>query len=265
MLTEKNNRPLITVVTVVYNGKHKVEQTIQNVLNQTYPHIEYIVLDGGSTDGTQDIIRKYTQEINLWISEPDRGIYDAMNKGIALARGEWINFINAGDSFAHNNTLAEIMEAAPREADVLFGDALEHFKSGRTRVCSSGDIKDLWKGMICSHQAMLMRSTLLKMRPFNTEFSIAADYDLLSELCHEQKVFQRLPMLIVHTHADGYSDLRNVELTRQQWQIAKKFWGPLYSGKLDSYYFLLLLSIMMKNLLKKILPKPMLDYLRSNT
>lgn len=93
------NNILISVVTVSYNAVATIEQTLLSVINQTYPNIEYIIIDGGSTDGTVDIIKKYADEIVYWISEPDKGIYDAMNKGIKKANGEWINFINAGDSY----------------------------------------------------------------------------------------------------------------------------------------------------------------------
>ena len=101
--------PKITIVTISYNIVTYIEKTILSVVNQTYPNIEYIVIDGGSTDGTLDVIKKYSDKITYWVSESDKGIYDAMNKGIDAATGDWINFMNAGDVFYHNNVIDEII------------------------------------------------------------------------------------------------------------------------------------------------------------
>ena len=98
----------ISVITVAYNASRYIETTILSVINQTYSNIEYIIIDGGSTDGTVDIIKKYSNKISYWISEPDKGIYDAMNKGINKATGEWINFMNAGDTFHNPDTLSAV-------------------------------------------------------------------------------------------------------------------------------------------------------------
>ena len=104
------NSPLISVVTVSYNAVDTIERTILSVLNQTYSDIEYIIIDGGSTDGTVDLIKKYADKITYWVSEPDQGIYDAMNKGIDVATGEWINFMNSGDSFYRQDVLSSLFD-----------------------------------------------------------------------------------------------------------------------------------------------------------
>lgn len=106
---EINNKPLITVITVCYNVVNELEKTILSILNQNYDKIEYIVIDGGSKDGTVDVIKKYAGRLAYWVSEPDKGIYDAMNKGIRVAKGEWCVFMNAGDFlFSIPNELLDV-------------------------------------------------------------------------------------------------------------------------------------------------------------
>lgn len=117
------NNPLISVVTVSYNAVTTIEKTILSVINQNYSNIEYIVIDGGSIDGTVDIIKKYADKITYWVSEPDKGIYDAMNKGIIVATGEWINFMNTGDTFYNENVFSEIFELNSYTEDVISGCA----------------------------------------------------------------------------------------------------------------------------------------------
>ena len=102
--------PKISVVTVCYNAVKDIEKTILSVINQTYPNVEYLIIDGGSTDGTMDVVNKYRDNISVVVSEPDKGIYDAMNKGVKMATGEWINFMNAGDCFADDNVLGEVFK-----------------------------------------------------------------------------------------------------------------------------------------------------------
>lgn len=103
-------KPKVTVVTVCYNAAETIEKTMLSVINQTYDNVEYLIIDGGSKDETLSIIKKYEYKISKWISEPDKGIYDAMNKAIKMATGEWINFMNAGDSFASNDVLEKIFK-----------------------------------------------------------------------------------------------------------------------------------------------------------
>ncbi len=117
-------KPLISVVTVAYNAVATIEQTILSVINQTYPNIEYIIIDGGSTDGTVNIIKKYMDHIAYWVSEPDKGIYDAMNKGGIRATGTFIQFLNAGDWLENEYVVEKIFKKNPKNVDVIYGDMI---------------------------------------------------------------------------------------------------------------------------------------------
>jgi len=115
--------PLVTVVTVVLNEVKNLKKTIHSVLHQSYPNIEFIIIDGGSEKRTLDIIKQYENKIDYWQSEPDNGIFDAMNKGIALARREWINFLNCGDCFYRQDTVQTVFGRDYKGADFIYGDS----------------------------------------------------------------------------------------------------------------------------------------------
>jgi glycosyltransferase involved in cell wall biosynthesis len=118
-----DKKPIITVITVARNCEDTIEDTIVNVINQKFRNIEYIIIDGASSDNTLEIIKKYERSIDYWISELDNGIYDAMNKGIDLATGDWINFMNAGDSFYNYNLFSTIFDQFEyNKFDVIYGD-----------------------------------------------------------------------------------------------------------------------------------------------
>ena len=115
-------KPLISIITVVYNGEKHLEETILSVINQTYDNVEFIIIDGSSTDGTIDIIKKYEDKIDYWISEKDSGIFDAMNKGILASKGDYINFMNAGDFFTRINLVSDVVNILnSEEINLLYG------------------------------------------------------------------------------------------------------------------------------------------------
>src|SRR5690606_12018670 len=115
------NNPKISIITVVYNNVRDIEYTIRSVISQTYPNIEYIVIDGASTDGTLDVINNYRDRINVVISEKDRGIYDAMNKGLATASGDYVLFLNSGDELFDDNSIQNVVEEG-KGADIIYGE-----------------------------------------------------------------------------------------------------------------------------------------------
>jgi len=168
-----DNKPLITVITVVFNGEEFLEETILSVINQTYDNVEYIIIDGGSTDDTLDVIKKYEHAIDYWVSEPDKGIYDAMNKGIDLASGEWINFMNADDLLFDIGVLERLSYFFSDNYSVIFGNINYCDRS----VNSSLSIKTLLHNTI-HHQSALYASRLFRRFRYKDVYDIAADYEL---------------------------------------------------------------------------------------
>lgn len=167
-------QPKISVVTVCYNAAETIEGTMLSVINQTYKNIEYIIIDGGSTDGTVDIIRKYADRIAYWVSEPDKGIYDAMNKGIKVATGEWINFMNAGDRYAANDTLLKCLPYFQEKKDIISGIAfLDKLKWYAPKESDLSVTFFLKKSL--NHQATFIKRDLFKDRLYDTDLKIASD------------------------------------------------------------------------------------------
>ncbi len=164
------DKPLITIVTVVFNGVSTLEQTILSVINQTYDNIEYIIIDGGSKDGTLDIIKKYEDKIDYWQSEADKGIYDAMNKGVALSYGEWINFMNAGDIFFDDDVIHSLLEYMDIGIN-LFGNYYDKYEDC---LVNQGKIRNFYLKNIC-HQSILYKKSFLK--PYNLKYKMLADWN----------------------------------------------------------------------------------------
>ena len=191
--------PLISVITVSYNAVATIEQTILSVINQTYPNIEYIIIDGGSKDGTIDIIRKYADQIAYWVSEPDEGIYDAMNKGIKIATGEWINFMNCGDSFLDMKVLNKIFISSILNeyegVDILYGNRVSVYSFGKYFHLVDS-LENFSKSFPIFHQSTFVRRVLLENNLFDLEYNICADYNQLFSLYKQGYVFKYIPQYI---------------------------------------------------------------------
>ncbi|NTV34209.1 MAG: glycosyltransferase, partial [Deltaproteobacteria bacterium] len=163
MNDNSDHRPLISIITVVRNGRDSIEQTIRSVLKQTCRSLEYIVIDGGSTDGTVDIIRKYANRITYWVSEPDGGIYDAMNKALNHARGKGHLFLNAGDHFV-GDVLSDAL-TIPSHLPVSKKDIFGKIRPVRPR--------DHRQGLPYCHQGVIFETKGIR---FSTKYRFAADY-----------------------------------------------------------------------------------------
>ncbi|MBD5322489.1 MAG: glycosyltransferase [Bacteroides sp.] len=205
-MAEKNQK--ITVVTVCYNAVNEIEKTIQSVINQTYPDMEYIIMDGGSTDGTVDIIRKYADRIDYWVSERDGGIYEAMTKGIEHATGDYINFMNAGDTFFDNRVLEEVFAGRHYEEDVIYGSNLNRYKGGYKSFHPS-PIDVMPGSMPFCHQSTFTKTSVLREHPFDRTFRRVADYIFFRNLYENGGTFRRVPRYISVYDEYGFSSTIN--------------------------------------------------------
>jgi glycosyltransferase involved in cell wall biosynthesis len=207
--------PTISIVTVVYNNAANIESTILSIINQSYKNIQYIVIDGGSTDGTVDIIKKYEDKISFWVSEQDGGIYDAMNKGVKLATGEWINFINSGDSYYTNDVLKELVENTyfrTEGIDVIYGNTqiIRQDRTKKKKFVAGNDPNKQWMGPVFLHGAMFVKTQLQKRFLFkqSDKYKICADFDFIYHLFHDRYRFVKIDLTIFNFMEGGISSNR---------------------------------------------------------
>jgi glycosyltransferase involved in cell wall biosynthesis len=222
--------PRLSIITVVYNNVAAIERTILSIINQTYPHIEYIIIDGNSTDGTLEVISKYLSRVSKLVSEKDAGIYDAMNKGLELATGDYVLFMNSGDEIYSNTTVEEVF-ASSDDADIYYGETEmfdENWKSlGQRRHKAPAKLthESFKYGMSVSHQAIYVRRSIAGL--YNTEYKLSADIDwILNALQRASKV--------VNTHRyvakyliGGMSKKKHRESLMERFRIFSKHYGLL--------------------------------------
>ena len=201
--------PLVSIITVVYNGEKYLEQTIESVLNQTYKNIEYIIIDGGSKDGTLEIINKYEKQLAYWTSEPDNGLYDAMNKGIKLAKGELVGLINSDDWYEHN-AIELIVSAYIDNPDkrIFHGDRYDIFEGGQKKLrrFNPSRYKFLYYGMTYNHPSMFVQREVYTQESYNIKLRALSDYEfVLKNYLTNPATFFYLPQAYVNYRLDGIS------------------------------------------------------------
>ena len=203
----------VSIITVCFNSSKTIEETIQSVLSQDYPNIEYLVIDGGSIDGTQTIIQKYQGKIASWVSEPDQGMYAAMNKGISMATGDVIGILNSDDVYVSSRAVSELMYVMSNaKADVVFADlilvdqnnlnkVLRYYDSGRFQPR-----KFRWGWMPAHPTVFVKKKYYDRVGLFALDYQIAADYEMLIRiLAIEKAPFAYLPKPMVRMRAGGAS------------------------------------------------------------
>jgi glycosyltransferase involved in cell wall biosynthesis len=216
----------VTIITVCFNSAATIRDAIESVLSQDYPHIEYIVVDGASRDGTADLVRAYGSRIARFISEPDRGIYDAMNKGLALATGDVVGMLNSDDVYADTHAVSSLI-AAMRAAstDAVFADLVYVDRIDTSRVVRYYDSGG-WRparfriGMMPAHPTFFVkREYYERVGKFSLDFRIAADYEMLVRILHGARAtYTHLPRSVVRMRTGGIS----TRGLRQSWLLNRE-------------------------------------------
>lgn len=225
-------KPLISIVTITFNTVKTLDIAIQSVLNQTYDNIEYIIIDGGSTDGTLDTIRKYEDRIAYWISEPDKGISDAFNKGIAAATGEIIGIINADDYYEATAVESAVSVLIATGTDIVHGMVQYRDVNGQKTELFSGSDDLLHKDMTVNHPSVFARrSAYEKIGLFRTDFHYAMDYEWLLRAKTNGLNFSYIDRCLSHVRLAGASD-RNWKYARLEVAKAKDIHCPGLSNRI---------------------------------
>lgn len=210
----------ISIITSVYNNVATIEDAIKSVLSQTYPNIEYIVVDGASNDGTTDIIKKYEDRIAKFVSEKDKGIYDGLNKGISLATGDVIAFLHSDDIYANKNIIEDVVKLfESKNTDSIYGDLVYVDKNNTNKIFrywKSGEytFKKLEKGWMPPHPTFFVKKEFYdKYGKFSLKFGIAADYDFMLRMLGKYKITTAyLPKVLYKMRVGGASNrsLKNI-------------------------------------------------------
>lgn len=209
--------PELTVITIVYNEVDRILATCKSIDRQAYDNVEWIVLDGGSSDGTLDILNQYTSEIDILISEPDRGIYHAMNKGIALASGEYILFMNGGDEFYTADILADVIPHL--DSDIVYGNLLmrdgvrDHMRHYPSTLTSKYFLREM-----LPHQATFYKKTLFdEAGLYDESFRIAGDYEFNTRIFKTlEPSYKHLNLTISVFYTDGISSSQQHRMLRKK-------------------------------------------------
>ncbi len=231
---------MISVITINFNNLEPLKITFESVISQTNQNIEYIIIDGGSQDGTVNFLQENNSLINYWSSEPDRGIYDAMNKGVQVATGEWVIFMNSGDLFYNEQTIEKIIPylnniSNNRSPDVVYGmwESISNDKYGcRSRIDKPASLDIIWHQIPACHQSVFVRRELLSRYPFDTSLKWCADHDLLAHLYQLGHNFLEVPVTIAKFDAGGDRARGLLTYTKERWSIYRRYFEKTFEREL---------------------------------
>jgi glycosyltransferase involved in cell wall biosynthesis len=222
-----SNVPLVSIITAVYNGEKYLEETIQSIVNQTYPNMEYIIIDGGSTDRTLEIIKKYDDKIDYWVSEKDQGISDAFNKGVRLAQGQYINFQGDGDGFVASDSLEKVFHDLNSAQDIFISAKIKRVDVLGKEIFVSKqpkyfDKKSLLFRMSMPHQGLFTHIRYFKKYGlFDTKNTFSMDYEHLLRSYNEFPKVVLRNVVVAQWRADGLGNGRFLEIFREYDKIKR--------------------------------------------
>lgn len=235
--------PVFSIITVTYNAAQWLERTVLSILRQSYPHIEYIIIDGGSADGTVDIIKQYQEGLAYWVSEPDKGLYDAMNKGLAKATGDYVWFINAGDTLHTADTLQEIMSTLKKKVslpDVIYGDTMIVDAEGRSlglrrlRPPKKLTWKSFRMGMLVNHQAFIARREIAP--PYDLRYRLVADFDWCIQCLQQAGSIHNTHRILADFLKEGLSSQNRKASLKERYAIMQKYYGRFSTALLHLWF-----------------------------
>jgi glycosyltransferase involved in cell wall biosynthesis len=220
--------PKVSIITIVFNNVRDIEYTLSSVAGQTYANIEYIVIDGLSTDGTLQVIDNYSQDIDILVSEKDKGIYDAMNKGLIRATGDYVLFLNSGDELYSPTTLSDIFEQC-EYADIYYGetklvDENRHILGDRRhKTPEHFDWKSFKYGMNVCHQAIYIKRSITA--PYDTSYQLSADIDWVIRAAKKAKTAVNTHQYVAKYLVGGMSQQRHKQSLQERYAIFDKHYG----------------------------------------
>lgn len=224
-------QPLFSIITVTYNAAQWLERTMESIISQNCQDVEYIVIDGGSTDGTLDIIKRYENHITYWISEPDKGIYDAMNKGMKVATGDYLWFLNAGDTFYSPNVLLEMSEAiqANQFPDIIYGETeimdAQGNNLGNRRLKAPDRLtwKSFSMGMLVCHQSFVVKRTMAD--DYDLQYRFSADYDWTIRCMRKASTIYNSHLVLSRFLEAGASTVNRKVSLKERFRIMSGYYG----------------------------------------
>lgn len=214
----------LSIITVNLNNLDGLRKTVESVCSQSFTDFEWIVIDGGSTDGCRELIEQYSERIAYWCSEPDKGIYNAINKGIAHANGEYLQFLNSGDRLYEPTTLEKVFLRLPK-GDIIYGDAMLLYPDGSTLDKKYPDTVSLnyFKHDVINHQACFFRREVFDGHPYNEEYLIASDWAYCFEAVCRGLRFVHIPQTIVNYDNGGLSAKWTEHQIREREDILERY------------------------------------------